>query len=198
MSLVRHVRSNVVAFVALFVALGGVGYAAAGITGKDIVNNSIKGEDVKNRALGTRDLSPKAVKELRKPHQGTLPPGETLRGVYSIDDFSGATSSPSGEFTGGAVSYEARLAFDPVLQFMPAGSGADDNCPGTVQNPIASEGYLCVYEGTGANRDAGPVAFLFGDGRDRIGFGLSVLAQSNSPGLYGSFGSWALKAPRVF
>jgi hypothetical protein len=45
-----------VACVALFVALGGVGYAAATIDSGDIVNDSVRSKDVKNRALRGWDL----------------------------------------------------------------------------------------------------------------------------------------------
>ncbi len=44
----------IVACVALFVALGGVGYAAA----------TIKSVDIKNRGIAKKDLSKKAVKAL--------------------------------------------------------------------------------------------------------------------------------------
>lgn len=64
-----------VAMVALFASLGGVGYAAVTVTGKNIKNGSITGKDVKkssltgkqvkNRSLGTADLSKTAVSSLR-------------------------------------------------------------------------------------------------------------------------------------
>ena len=40
--LLRHVRSNAVAYVALFVALGGTGYAALGIPANSVGNRQIK------------------------------------------------------------------------------------------------------------------------------------------------------------
>lgn len=64
-----------VAMVALFASLGGVGYAAVTVTGKNIKNGSITGKDVKksslagkqvkNGSLGTVDLSKTAVSSLR-------------------------------------------------------------------------------------------------------------------------------------
>ena len=57
--------SNVVATLALFVALGGTGYAAATITSSDIKNRTIKGGDVRKDALGGT--------EIREARLGTVP-----------------------------------------------------------------------------------------------------------------------------
>lgn len=56
--------SMIVACLALFVALGGVGYAAATINSAQIQNNAIKSVDIKNRGIAKKDLSKKAVKAL--------------------------------------------------------------------------------------------------------------------------------------
>jgi hypothetical protein len=45
-----------VAFVALSVALGGTGYAALVVTGKNVKNGSLTGKDVKDASLTARDL----------------------------------------------------------------------------------------------------------------------------------------------
>lgn len=58
----RH--STAVAYLALFVALGGSAYAAVTITGKNIKDGTISGRDVKNRSLGTSKLSATAVGSL--------------------------------------------------------------------------------------------------------------------------------------
>ena len=55
----------VVAALALFVALGGVSYAAATIGSAQIKNNSIKGKDIKNRTIKTSDISKKARNALK-------------------------------------------------------------------------------------------------------------------------------------
>lgn len=56
---VGHLRTNVVAYVALFLALsGGTAYAAsAKWTGTDIVDESLTGVDIKNGSLGASDIS---------------------------------------------------------------------------------------------------------------------------------------------
>ena len=58
----RH--TTAVAYLALFVALGGSAYAAVTVTGKQIKDGTVTGRDVKNRSLGTSKLSPSAVSSL--------------------------------------------------------------------------------------------------------------------------------------
>jgi hypothetical protein len=53
--------ANVVASLALFVALGGSSYAAVKITGKQIRDGSLTGADIKNGSVGARDLKPGAA-----------------------------------------------------------------------------------------------------------------------------------------
>ena len=57
-SIRTHARSNVVAYVALFVALGGTGaYAANTIGSSDVVNESLLSEDFKHDTLTRGDLA---------------------------------------------------------------------------------------------------------------------------------------------
>src|SRR5215211_7473196 len=44
----RHVRSNLIGYVALFVALGGTAYAAATVNSGDVINDSLRSVDLKN------------------------------------------------------------------------------------------------------------------------------------------------------
>jgi hypothetical protein len=52
----RLTFANVVAMLALFVALGGTGYAALAITGKNVVNGSLTGGDIRNNSVGSTDV----------------------------------------------------------------------------------------------------------------------------------------------
>jgi hypothetical protein len=49
--------SMVVALTALFVALGGTGYAALTITGKNVRNSSLTGRDIKNNSVRSADVA---------------------------------------------------------------------------------------------------------------------------------------------
>jgi hypothetical protein len=64
-SRLRPSAALVVACLALFVALGGVGYAAAKIDGKNIVRGTITAKQVKDRSLSSKDLSKRTVRTLR-------------------------------------------------------------------------------------------------------------------------------------
>ncbi len=58
----RH--ATAVAYLALFAALGGSAYAAVTVSGENIKDGTVTGRDVKNRSLGTKKLSPKALRSL--------------------------------------------------------------------------------------------------------------------------------------
>jgi hypothetical protein len=65
----------VVAVVALCSALGGSATAALVVTGSTVKDGSLTGKDVRNRSLGTRDLSANAVGALRGQQGPAGPPG---------------------------------------------------------------------------------------------------------------------------
>ena len=46
----------VISCIALFLAMGGVGYAAATITTRQIKNNTIRGKDIRNGTIASRDV----------------------------------------------------------------------------------------------------------------------------------------------
>jgi hypothetical protein len=52
----RPSGAMIVACISLFVALGGVGYAAATIGSAQIKNNSIRSKDIRNNQVATRDV----------------------------------------------------------------------------------------------------------------------------------------------
>ncbi len=55
-SITNHIKSNVVSYLALFLALAGSSYAAVSITGKEVRDSSLSGRDVRNSSLTTRDV----------------------------------------------------------------------------------------------------------------------------------------------
>ena len=54
----RATFANTVSVVALFVALGGTGYAAVQVTGDDVRNGSLTGADIRDGSLRAADLAP--------------------------------------------------------------------------------------------------------------------------------------------
>lgn len=67
--------ANVMATIAVFIALGGTSYAAIRVTGKNVKNSSLTYKDLKKNTLGGS-----RVKESRL---GTVPRASTLSGGYS-------------------------------------------------------------------------------------------------------------------
>ena len=64
--------ANVMATVAVFIALGGSAYAAAKITGKNVKNGSLTGRDVKNNSLTGKDVKRLGPADFKA---GALPQG---------------------------------------------------------------------------------------------------------------------------
>jgi len=62
-----------IACTALFMALGGVGYAAAKIGSAQIKNNSVRGKDIKNRTIQSKDIS-KGTRNALKGQTGPAGP----------------------------------------------------------------------------------------------------------------------------
>ena len=64
----RHVRSNLIGYLALFVALGGTGaYAAGQIDSQDIAKNAVKSKHLKNGQLREADLKPSLRQQITNP-----------------------------------------------------------------------------------------------------------------------------------
>ena len=135
-------------------------------------------------------LKPKADDRYVK-QAGALPPGKTLRGVYS------AWGNGSGGYIGDAVTYRSPLPADldsAHVVFIPAGGATTANCPGAGQ---AAAGYLCVYERGSGGATLGQIyrsAFPGGgEGSSMSGFGI-YFTTSNATGNW-SYGQWVVRAP---
>lgn len=76
----RLTYSNVVATLALFVALGGSSYAAMRIGSADIADNSVRGKDIRNRTLTHRDVGRNALggTNIRESRLSTVPRANAL------------------------------------------------------------------------------------------------------------------------
>ena len=145
--------SNVVALVALFVALSGAAYAAI-----QLPKNSVGTRQLKKGAVTKAKIKPATVKALRGatgpagppgpvgPAGGTLPAGVTLRGTFALGQNDGTSST--------SITSEAGVSFGgytlptrPVVNMVltPFSISPPPACPGTVTAPEAAPGNLCVY-----------------------------------------------------
>lgn len=109
MNPIAHLRQNLVAYLALFVALGtGTAYAANQITGKDIARNAVKAKHIKDGQVKTAELGAGAVTgakvvdnsltgaeidestlQLPAPTAAPTPPAPDLSGYAKVTDLGG-------------------------------------------------------------------------------------------------------------
>ncbi len=121
---------------------------------------------------------------------GTLPSGETETGVWQ--------TSPQAE--PGTVSVQVSLPIpletalaggggeDNQFIFLAAGEGGTEKCPGTLQDPQAAPGSVCIY--TLSESEAAPLDVVFGPTKS----GASMLYSISEVGGFAT-GSWAVTAP---
>jgi hypothetical protein len=115
--------------------------------------------------------------------EGSLRSGQTLTGAYAWAGFIGG-----GEFVPAtAISFPIPLAAGPTPNYLPPGSAATAACPGTVNDPDATPGNLCIY----ADRQDGAAPILEAEGSGRTGFRLFP----NDTGNTQYNGTWAVTAP---
>ncbi len=208
----RATFANVVSCIALFVALGGTGYAAISLPRNSVGPKQIQPHSIDNSKIKKGSLLKSAFKQGQLPRglrglrgkpgaagaagpQGasftlatTLPSGQTEYGDYGVYGFGGG-------YVGGVVGFRIPLAqgiaaanahFIASQQFTP-------ECPAFKQ---AAAGQLCVYQTNATNST---IAGIFGTdgtsvaGSSSVGFQIYFTAPGAGPA--NSFGEWAVTAP---
>ena len=208
----RITYANVMATVAVFIALGGGAYAVSSLpknsvgtkqlrngavtTGK-LHARAVTGAKVKSSTLGTVPTAVRALnadqatKARAAASPGTLAGGKTEVGDWEVEGFADAASET---FAVDAVSFPFPLHSAPTVSYATAPTTA---CPGSGPHPSATRGHLCVYENFRHNVSAVNVFQTAGpngpNAADAIGF--AVLATSTSAGRGYAWGSWAVEAP---
>ena len=221
MPVARHIRRNVVAYIALFFALGGTSLAAVSA----LPSNSVGTKQIRKGAVTLAKLSSAAEKSLHGKTGAAGVPGiqgvEGAEGAQGIQGPKGNTGaagasalSPltagqteTGTYALGADAYVASSVFvDGVTFQIPlttalgpnnvvfvSGSSATD-CPGVGQ---AASGYLCVYQTVNHNFDQTSLVIIdptsaAGAGGASVS-GFMILGDSVGPNyaVY-DFGTWAV------
>jgi len=194
----RLTFANVVALLALFIALGGSVYAANKISGKTIKKgsepgnrikkNTITNKQVKENSLGTVP-SASQVKVLSPPASGT-----TLRGTFAVRD----AASAGGEEIQQGLSFGLTLASAPTVHYINFGGAVPAGCAGNASTPEASPGNLCIFEGDAPLNSTVRGEFnpstAAGADNEASPYGFAVFAQSAAAGAYRIRGSWAVTA----
>ena len=96
--------ANVMATIAVFVAIGGSAYAALKVTGKDVVNDSLTGKDIRHDSLDLAHL---------KGHEEVHPVGEAQDASGSAEVIS-APPAGAGEVRAAGVSIVERYGRSPM------------------------------------------------------------------------------------
>jgi len=91
----RH--ATIVAYVALFVALGGSSYAALKVTGKNVKDGSLTGLDIKNESLTGKDVRNGSLQS------GDFAPGQLPAGAPGPKGDQGAKGDPGAKGDTGTV-----------------------------------------------------------------------------------------------
>jgi hypothetical protein len=213
------------ALLALVMATTGSAVAASLITSKQIKDGTIQTKDISKQARkalkgkpgaagaqglqGAKgDAGPKGDQGVKGdkgdtgaqgdpgPFLETLPAGKTLKGDYHL----GLTATAANQYTMAAITFQVPLATAPTFNLISQGGPATANCPGSVANPQAAPGFLCLYEGASQNKGIGlqPQACSSAGGcggpnaADKFGVGLQV--SSGAAGFAYSSGTWAVTA----
>lgn len=126
---------------------------------------------------------------------GVLPTGATIRGAYAVTGLApGGTHAIASQ----GISFGYRLSEAPQLEVLTVNEEPTTSCPGTVDEPEAAPGYLCIYEGDHQNKrsvtDYPVVSWGYAGGATRP-FGAHLTVQSHTVNsFFWSRGSWAVTA----
>ena len=125
----------------------------------------------------------------------TLPSGHTLRGTFG----GFVTAAGAGSCLATTQTFAASLSSTSVAHFIPMSGTPPAACPGTVTEPEAQPGHLCVYEASQANRGAPIIydtALLGGFASGVAGkYGFTIYFSALGAGFESSYGTYAVTAP---
>jgi len=191
------IRKNLVAWLALFVALGGTSLAASryAITStKQIKPSVLKSLRGKTGPVGPRGAQGVQGSQGIQGSQGPAGPfpggplarGITLRGQYNLR----FTAGGSGQFLANSVSFGFQFAAPPTLNYVPAGGTPEGPCAGgSVEAPLATPGNICFFSETVHNVQQAGKFF------ESSAFGARVEIYSAAGGDAYDYGTWAATSP---
>jgi hypothetical protein len=223
MKLLARLRPSpamVVGCIALGVALGGTSVAAI----QALPKNSVGTKQLKNGAVTKKKINKKTIAQLKGnrgprglhgpqgaqgaqgaqgiqgiqgppgPFPDPLTPGQTLRGSFVVTE----AGAVAGDFMIDGISFGFRMSAAPTARFIPVGTPPPAQCPGTITNPQAAAGNLCVYEAGRGNLSGAGICNTESGGC-AIGFanreGAAVFAFAAAGGQAYTMGTWAATAP---
>jgi hypothetical protein len=173
--LTTYLRAHHIALLALFLALGGTSYAATQLPADSVGSKQIKdgGVTKDDLAAGARRSAP-------------LARGETIRGVVHV----AGESTKAGELAEGiSFPIASPRAVDSDHVDVDSLEEFEDRCTGSVDNPTAPTGVVCVYiedrSGVEEVRGVGAPGF------DGSAFGFGLAYRTTGAGHQAISGTWA-------
>jgi hypothetical protein len=128
--------ATLIAIAALVVASCGGAVAARSLTDDaSIKNGSIPGTKLTPHTLSGQQINVARLGTVPLPT--TLPHRQSLSGLYAVEGIGHVNES--------TVSFLIPLASAPVAHFIAPGAPPPPQCPGSVADPTASPGNLCVF-----------------------------------------------------
>jgi hypothetical protein len=121
---------------------------------------------------------------------GVLPSGKTLKGHWAY-----AENLESGfRIEYAPISFGIPLATPPTVVYVATAGEHEEECPGSVSEPKASEGFLCVYLNGSSSFNpgefkGGPTQALTTEAGTTLRFNISAPEASTA------IGTWAVTAP---
>jgi hypothetical protein len=189
--MIAHLRHHLVAYLALFIALGGTSYAATRLPA-----DSVGSEQVVNGSLQYQDFQRGGLSDGVFKQPGNLPElgsGKTLRGNYSL----GGPGTGGPDYATDSISFVFTLKSAPEPHYVKHGQTPPPECKGSLSLPKADPGHLCLYEaepsGTVNNQSVGdPVS---GNVAAANRFGAIVNAWAEENYVFAVSGTWAVTSP---
>jgi hypothetical protein len=125
--LVRHLSyANVMASVAVFLALGGVGYAASSINGNDIAKRTVGANKLKNATLTSKQIKQNSLNGsvIEESSLGTVPSAQTAASATTAGSATTATSATTAASAANAANAEHAVSADRAGEATTAVSAA--------------------------------------------------------------------------
>jgi hypothetical protein len=90
------------------------------------------------------------------------------------------------------ISFGLSLSAPPVVHYIPAATTPPTGCSGSVTNPGASSGNLCIFEQQSANGSASEFDPVSGSANTAQPFGAAIRVVSAGAGAFNTTGTWAV------
>lgn len=130
------------------------------------------------------------------PFPDPLSSGKTIRGSWALAGPFTNTSTAGG-LAQAPISFVFTLPSAPTPRYLASGSPSTTDCPGSVSDPEAAPGQLCIYEGGRFNISeldvCNPATNICGTGVSRFGAFLQATSANSSLNYFAN-GTWAATA----